>query len=619
MSRVCFLNVAFVLVLLFSTAYAARLDTPSILFESEYGERLESGTPEVSLWWASSGWKVSQDRAVPKRSGRSLWLELAQNEREAAQLVVRPHRALTGFTAVGGPLMGPQGHQIPASCVEVLRVRYVHVERPSDGWGVAAPWPDPLPPFLEPISLAAEQNQPLWIRVYAPKGTSPGVYEGTIRLNAEGFTMEAPLRVRVYGFELPDRATCTSAFGFDVGAVYRYHGLASPEDQRSVLDKYWESFRDHRITPYCSTPGVAPTVTWTKRTPEQCAGLTPEGAKLFQEKALTPVIDWTAWDREMQRTFDTFHFNSFRLGIPGINAGEYQGFPAGSREYDLAFNAYGHAVQEHLRETGFLDEAYIYWYDEPAKVDYPLVMNGFRQLKAAVPDIVRMLTEQVEPELTGGPNLWCPLISYYKHDIAEERRKAGDRFWWYVCTVPKQPFPGLFIDHPGTDLRVWLWMTWKYGIEGILIWQSNLWTTGMAYPDAPQNPYEDTMSWMTGYGTKPGEKRPWGNGDGRFMYPPEAAADANPGCPVLDGPVDSIRWEMLRDGIEDYEYLVILKQKLAIPNPDLSEQQHASFNKLLAVPEEITVDARTYTKDPALIEKQRTRIARAIERLSGIR
>ena len=219
MSKFYCLNMLFVLALSFNTAYAARRDTPSILFESNYGERLESSTPDVALWWASSGWKVSRDRAVPQVSGKCVWIELARNEREAAQLVVRSQRALTGFTASAGPLTGPNGSQIPESCVEVLRVRYVTVERPSDGWGVAAPWPDPLPPFKEPISLDAERNQPLWVRVYVPKGTPAGIYEGTIALRADGFEGAAPLRVRVYGFELPDRATCTSAFGFDVRAL----------------------------------------------------------------------------------------------------------------------------------------------------------------------------------------------------------------------------------------------------------------------------------------------------------------------------------------------------------------------------------------------------------------
>ena len=487
MSSIRLLQVCLVLLLLGASALA-REEAPCILFSENYGERLDCSSDSVTVWWASSGWKVSRDRAVPERTGKAAWVELARNEHEAVQVVVRPETTLNGFTAAASPLTGPDGRQLPASCIEVLRVRYVNVERTSDSWGVAGLWPDPLPPLLEPMTLEGGKNQPLWIRVYAPKDTTPGIYEGSLLLKADGFSTEVPLRVRVYGFELPDRATCTSAFGFGAGTVYQYHGLTTPEDRRLVLDKYWASFRDHRITPYCSTPDVAPTVSWTTLTPEQCAGLSPEDAKLFQEKALTPVFDWTAWDQEMQRTFDTFHFNSFRLGIPGIAAGEYQGFPEGSREYDLAFNAYGRTVQEHLREKGWLDEAYIYWYDEPTEEDYPVVMKGFRQLKAAVPDITRMLTEQVEPALVDGPNLWCPLISFYKHKAAEERRKAGDHFWWYVCTGPKQPYPGLFVDHPGVDLRAWLWMTWKYGIEGILIWQSTSGPPAWPTPISPRTP-----------------------------------------------------------------------------------------------------------------------------------
>ncbi|NLO32183.1 MAG: DUF4091 domain-containing protein, partial [Candidatus Hydrogenedentes bacterium] len=279
------------------------------------------------------------------------------------------------------------------------------------------------------------------------------------------------------------------------------------------------------------------------------------------------------------------------------------------------FNAYGRSVQEHLRARGWLDKAYVYPYDEPTEADYPRVLKGFHQLRAAMPDMALMLTEQVEPGLIGGPNLWCPLISFYNHEKAEERRKEGEHFWWYICTGPKQPYPGLFIDHPGTDLRVWLWMTWKYHIEGILIWQSNLWTTAKAYPDHPQNPYEDPMSWMSDGNTKPGDKRPWGNGDGRFLYPPESAADARPTAPILEGPVESIRWEMLRDGVEDYEYFVILKQAIHDHEAALSESEKAAYIELTEVPRRIVRDRRNYTKDPALLERQRSRIAKTIEKL----
>ena len=73
------------------------------------------------------------------------------------------------------------------------------------------------------------------------------------------------------------------------------------------------------------------------------------------------------------------------------------------------------------------------------------------------------------------------------------------------------------------------------------------------------------MGYVSGYGVPQGTKQYWGNGDGRFLYPPEAAAA--PGLsgpdPVIAPPVSSIRWEMLREGIEDYEYLCLLRELLA--------------------------------------------------------
>jgi hypothetical protein len=178
----------------------------------------------------------------------------------------------------------------------------------------------------------------------------------------------------------------------------------------------------------------------------------------------------------------------------------------------------------------------------------------------------------------------------------------------------------LFIDHPATELRVWLWQTWQRRINGILVWQTNYWTSSAAYPEPqhPQNPYQDPMSWVTGYSEPKGAKNPWGNGDGRFIYPPQAAADAHPAEPVLDGPVETIRWEMLRDGIEDYEYLSILSNLLKNKKDKLTAQQHEEYTALVEVPEDITKDMTTFTKDPAPIEARRDQMARAIAKLNKL-
>lgn len=585
-------------------------------FGMTYGELLPESTDEVGLWWACSGWKIGRDKPMPEARSWALEIRAARNEAEAAQLVVRPTINLTGFTAYAGSLEGPGGAVIPSTNIDVLGVRYVKVELPTDKSSVAGFWPDPLPPFNDGINLEANKNQPLWVRVKAPRDVPAGVYTGRINLKARSYRTDVALRVEVYDFNLPDKMTCTTAFGFSPGNVFKYHKLTSESQKRQVIEKYWASYGAHHISPYDPAPLDDVKVTW------------PEITESTRPWEIKPQLDWTKWDAAMERAIDYHNFNSFRLSIPGMGGGTFHsrrepellGFSEDTAEYQAAFTAYCREVQEHLREKGWLDEAFVYWFDEPAPKDYEFVMNGFDKLKKAAPDITRMLTEQVEPELIGGPNIWCAVSNNFDPKAAEERRAQGEKFWWYVCTGPKAPYCTLFIDHPGTELRVWLWQTWQRKIAGILVWQTNYWTSPTAYPDPdnPQNPYEDPMGWRTGYSTPTGAKRPWGNGDGRFVYPPVAAADAHPAGPVLDGPVDSIRWEMLRDGIEDYEYLALLEKLLIVNESLIDTGQLQKYLALLDVPGDITSDMTTFTKDPAPIERRRDELARAIAALSKL-
>ncbi len=770
-----------VLILMASTAAAvsapwaevrANHDSPL----REYGELLPGSTlvgandDSPVLWWTSSGWKIGRDQALPAATGEAILIAAAKNEAEAAQLVVRPSRALKGLRIVAGPLAGPDGASIAARNIEVLEVRYVNVTQPTDKTAVAGYWPDPLPPLTGPIDLEAGKNQPFWVRVKVPADARAGLYNGTLNLTADGYTARVPLRVEVYDFTLPEKMTCSTAFGFSPGEVFRYHKLTTDAQKREVLDKYWASFSDHHISPYNPAPLDPVRVTWPDiRPPERkwqggqevtnekhggtrcllifddradlnvdasygpqvpipAGGLRlsfwyrtavpnqvflvtlnhhdadgqwiwggnndigvdgngqwqqfdrvitkfPSGAKSvrlilraapwtdegdrtglvwfddvslrdattgaelieggdFEPPALPQVdsdtlrvaFDFSAWDRAMEHAIDRLHFSSFRLGIPGMGGGTFHsrsepellGFGEETPHYQALFKDYCTQMERHLRDKGWLDEAFVYWFDEPDPKDYAFVMNGFAKLKATAPDIRRMLTEQVEPALIGGPNVWCPISNHYDHESAEQRRAQGEQFWWYVCTGPKAPYCTLFIDHPGTELRVWLWQTWQRKIVGTLVWETNYWTSSAAYPNEPQNPYEDPMGWTSGYSTPAGVKRPWGNGDGRFIYPPLAAADANPSGPVLEGPVDSIRWEMLRDGIEDYEYLAVLSRLIEAKRNRLSTSQRASYTALLEVPAEITKSMTAFTTDPAPIEQHRARVARAIAELGRL-
>jgi hypothetical protein len=231
-------------------------------FNAPFGELLDGSTGKVGLWWASSGWKIGRDKALPAEKSEAVMMRAARNEAEAAQLVVRPTMPLGDFTIRAGDLSGPGGAVISSENIEVLKVRYVNVVRPTDKSSTAGFWPDPLPPLKGPIDLEPDKNQPFWIRVKVPSSAPAGIYEGRITLNAQDYKADAVLRVEVYDFVLPDRMTCTTAFGFSTGNVFHYQKLSSAEQRRRVLDKYWASFSAHHISPYNPVPLDNIKVTW---------------------------------------------------------------------------------------------------------------------------------------------------------------------------------------------------------------------------------------------------------------------------------------------------------------------------------------------------------------------
>ena len=75
---------------------------------------------------------------------------------------------------------------------------------------------------------------------------------------------------------------------------------------------------------------------------------------------------------------------------------------------------------------------------------------------------------------------------------------------------------------------------------------------------------------------------------------------------------------MLRDGIEDYEYLTMLEKLLVQKKERLSTKQYAEYEKLLSIPETITKSLTKFTTDPATIQKHRHSIAQAIEQLGNL-
>jgi len=560
----------------------------AVLHDASYGYAL----PTPGLWWCEGTYKVSQTRPMPTARSRRIELCAARNEYEPVQLVIRPEKELRHLRVTVSGLNA-----------RVDRVGYVEVTRPTDMAGSPGWWPDPLPPFEPDTTLEPGRNHPLWITVYVPPEQPPGDYDGKIELTADGWRATVPVRLRVWNFTLPKTSRLQTAFGLNTEMIRRYHNLTTTDELRQVLDLYLESFAAHRIAPY--TP----------------ASLDPYRVTFGETNA---VMDFTAFDRVCEKWLDERGFNSIMVHLHGLGGGTFfERSPGrigkheqGTPEYERLLESHARQLVEHLRAKGWLQKAYVYWFDEPDKKDYEFVADTMKRIRRVAPGLTRMLTEQPEPELFDCVDLWCPVVGAVDAKTIAERRRVGERFWWYLCCGPRAPYIGLFIDHPAVDLRVWSWLSRKWGVSGLLVWETAYWNSPTAFPSpAIQNPWLDPMSYETGYGKKPGEIGYWGNGDGRFLYPPNRDVTTDK-QKYLNGPISSLRWEMLREGIEDYEYFALLDDAIAAAKKrGVSARLIQQAEQLALVPDTVITDDKTYSHDPQPLHQHRRRVAEMIERL----
>lgn len=569
---------------------------------SHYGYRVAGAPAWAGLWWCEWGWKVGRTRALPTQVRPAVQLRAARGEYEPVQIVLRPTKPLRLLKAEFSPLTSGRDRLAPQH-LSLRTVAYVPVQYPTDSLGRPDEYPDPLPPLDLPLDIPAGQNQPLWLTVYVPYGTPAKVYKGVLTLQTNRGAVEVPLELTVYDFELPRTPTLRSGFGISAERIFQYHRPRTDAEKQAIWDRYMQAFRRARLAPYHFS-------------------LRSYAVRLEEGQV---KLDFSAFDRDAQRYLDGYGFNSFVLPIYGLPSGrhpnyapgEFLGFKEGTPEYERYWTDYMHQLQEHLRSRGWLRKAYIYWFDEPEEADYPFVRRVNERIKRAAPDLTIMLTEQPEEALVGTVDLWCPLTALVPLEAIRARRAAGEEVWWYVCTGPRAPYATLFIDHPGTEMRVWLWQTWKYGVQGILIWETTYWHNPFAYPDRLQDPWIDPMSYVWDASFAPGTRQFWGNGDGRLFYPPRRDPNASNESIIAD-PIPSLRWECLRDGAEDYEYFVLLEQwvrEAERKRVDAKLLQRA--RALLHVPSTVVKSMTEFTFDPRSLDAHRERVARMIEALQA--
>ena len=524
-----------------------------------------------TVWHSIATAKVMRDTDVPTGKTASVKISAAKNEFEPFQLVLRPKKNLNNVRVMPRRLKGPGGAEIPSWSVSARNVQYVYVPEPTSSDVPGGMYPDPLPEF-KPFTAQAGVNSPVWITVYVAPDTKPGDYKGTIDILADGIgKVSVPVELHVWDFALPSVSKLRTAFGCAMGWPVRYHGAKTLEEKRRLIDFYNRDFWRHRVAPF------SPYTFYEIKTGYADGQI---------------QLDFSDFDLAVQKYFPLF--NSYNL--PHFRMHDQAGLNMGA-DYERLKVEYMRMVTEHLVNKGQIEKGYNYIFDEPLPEQYESVLEAARLCRMADSRIKILLTEQVEPELIGSVDIWAPIMDSYEEAPAKERQAAGEEMWWYVCCGPRHPYPNLFIDYPAVDHRVIPWLTWGYGLNGLLYWEVNYWR---------DNPYTTSMSYT------PDGKGKWGNGDGQLLYPPTN----DPSNKFLaEGPVPSIRWELVREGIEDYDYFRILEGRMpSFIAGELSPAQQKARQALQMV--ESCAKSRTdYAKDPMKLQSARDKVAQAIEAL----
>jgi hypothetical protein len=453
--------------------------------------RSPAAEPPMSVYVVDEFARV-QPSDVPNPKHVAL-LSAARNEYAPFQIIVRAGTSgLKRVNAVAGPLVPKRGRAIPANRITLYREHYIEVTKLSPkskgplGW-----YPDALIPFLDPstrkrplgarftaapFDIAPDSNQPLWVDVLTPRDATPGEYTGFITISATGIRPHrVPIKLIVWDFVLPETPSMRTHFGdAEVNPLFRPLQSTAWADleeagQRTLQIAYAELIAAHRI---CS----------------------PIPSFLMPKVNADGTIDPESTDKALRQWIERFHITAFPIWFLRTDGREWQGDLVGAdRERN---SRYLRSMYTYLQAHHWDQMAYIYVADEPSSPEaYTHVRARSKFVRGVVPGLKVLCTRgpQVRPppwgSLEGLVDIWVPLWPNFEEAAAKKCLSAGEEIWSYTALCQgRQDTPFWELDFPLLNYRIPMWISWRFGITGLLYWSTmnwaptrDIWTNPVTY------------------------------------------------------------------------------------------------------------------------------------------
>jgi len=504
---------------------------------------------------------------VPSISQESLTCEVTgwKGERLNAQVLVWSPDTIKQIRFKISDLITADGKVIRKENIKLDMVRYVVSNLPYNAskFDCGAPmdttWlmPDRFETF-DRFDLPGRSVRPVWLSFEIPAVAEAGDYKGTIEINSlKGITtLKVNLTVQKQLLPSPHDWKYRLDLWQNPWVIARYfHVEPWSSEHKALLKKHMKMYADAGgtfITTYAihspwsdnSYTIEESMINWTK---------TVNGSWKFDYSIFDQYVKLCMGRIDKAITIYTPLPNDYRIRYMDEKSGSYiyEKWPPTSTQYKTFWNIFLNDLKAHLIREGWYQKTYL-GINESALENTLAVI---KVIKENSKDWKITYAGDWHAELSALLDDYSPIItSEPSPKELKERIAAGQTTTYYVCCNPTKP--NNFVFSPPAEGRYISWYAAAYGYNGFLRWAYDAW---------PGDPMRDARHTA------------WPAGDCFLVYP---------------GGTSCIRFEKLREGIVDYEKILLLRDLASKSTNKTVKNLMSALNDHLAT---LTVE-RDYAK-----------------------
>lgn len=190
------------------------------------------------------------------------------------------------------------------------------------------------------------------------------------------------------------------------------------------------------------------------------------------------------------------------------------------------------SLERFLRRENLLECSHFHVSDEPHGDEH---LENYRKARSLLRELapwVKVMDALSDIRFAQAGLLDVPIPSIH---VTPDFVGEGIPCWTYFCGVPRGAYLNRLLDTPLAKIRMSGWLFYRFRVLGFLHWGYNYWYKSQTQQLIDPFTVSDGLAW-------PG----WPYGDTFVVYPGPS------------GPIDSIRWEVFAESLQDYALLQTL-------------------------------------------------------------